>query len=291
MFPALQHFIDRQSWLDRVGDPLQAFVVSLFADHGSSGKSVKNVLNGVWLGHPLHPVLTDVPVGAWTMTLLLDSVASFNGDASLEKAADITAGAGLMAAISAAATGWTDWSDTYGRERKVGLAHGLLMVMTTSLYAASVVARAAGQRSKGMALSNAGYAVLSAGAYLGGEEVFDIGYGVNHTAFLQGPTSFTAVMKEADLEVGKPTKADANGTPVVLVKVGEQVYALDDTCVHAGCSLSEGRLDGASIVCACHGSQYDLRDGSVIQGPATMPEPHYQTRVTDGTVEVRLAAN
>jgi nitrite reductase/ring-hydroxylating ferredoxin subunit/uncharacterized membrane protein len=281
MFPALQHFIDRQSWLDRVGDPLQAFVVSLFADHGSSGKSVKNVLNGVWLGHPLHPVLTDVPVGAWTMTLLLDSVASFNGDASLEKAADITAGA----------TGWTDWSDTYGRERKVGLAHGLLMVMTTSLYAASVVARAAGQRSKGMALSNAGYAVLSAGAYLGGEEVFDIGYGVNHTAFLQGPTSFTAVMKEADLEVGKPTKADANGTPVVLVKVGEQVYALDDTCVHAGCSLSEGRLDGASIVCACHGSQYDLRDGSVIQGPATMPEPHYQTRVTDGTVEVRLAAN
>jgi nitrite reductase/ring-hydroxylating ferredoxin subunit/uncharacterized membrane protein len=285
----LRRFIESQTWLDTLGDPLQTYINSLFAGGESGAKELKNLLNGVWLGHPLHPMITDVPVGAWTATLVLDGAAAMTSNESFERAADLTLATGLTAALGAAVTGFTDWSDTYGHERKVGLLHGVLMVATTTTYAAALLARLGGARSLGVALSNTGYALLSAGAYLGGEEVFDVGYGVNHTAFQHGPGEFAPVMPLDDLPDGTPTRGDAKGTPVVLVKISELVYALDDTCVHAGCSLAGGTVEGATIICPCHGSQYDLRDGSVINGPATMPEPAYVTRVQDGMVEVKRA--
>jgi nitrite reductase/ring-hydroxylating ferredoxin subunit len=92
-----------------------------------------------------------------------------------------------------------------------------------------------------------------------------------------------------ELQPDVPTKADARGVAIVLVKQDDQIYALDDTCVHAGCSLADGHLTGRSIACPCHGSQYDLRDGSVLNGPATMPEPHYDVRTQNGMIEVKQA--
>ena len=133
------------------------------------------------------------------------------------------------------------------------------------------------------------YVLVALGAYLGGDEVYDLGYGVNHTAFQHGPGRFVPVLPESELQPNKPVKADAKGVAVVLVKQDDQVYALDDTCVHAGCSLSGGHLDGPSIICPCHGSQYDLRDGAVINGPATMPEPSYEVRIRNGVIEVKQA--
>lgn len=287
MFPVLQRLIDQQQWLDAVGEPLQTYMASLFGTGGETGKQVKNVLNGTWLGHPLHPVLTDVPVGAWVSTFVLDTVAGLTDDDSLRSAADITLAVGLAGAAGSAATGLTDWTDTYGRERKVGLLHGLTMVASFLTYSAALAARLRGARGAGIVLANTGLALVSAGAYLGGDEVYDIGYGVNHTAFIHGPSRFVPVMPEAELEPNKPTKRDAGGASVVLVKLGTEVYALDDTCVHAGCSLAGGTIDGVSIICPCHGSQYDLRDGSVLNGPATMAEPRYDVRVRDGVIEVK----
>jgi nitrite reductase/ring-hydroxylating ferredoxin subunit/uncharacterized membrane protein len=278
MFRALQELIEQQTW-----------VRSLFSNGGETGKQVKNFLNGTWLGHPLHPVLTDVPVGAWVSTSVLDTVASLTEDESMERAADITLSVGLMAAAGAAVTGLTDWADTYGQQRKLGLLHGLTMGAAVTAYTSSLLSRLLGSRSTGVAMANTGLALLTLGAYLGGDEVYDLGNNVNHTAFQHGPNTFVAVMPEADLQPDKPTRADAKGMAVMLVKQGGQVYALDDTCVHAGCSLSGGQLEGASIVCPCHGSQYDLRDGSVINGPATMPEPHYEVRVQSGVIEVKQA--
>jgi nitrite reductase/ring-hydroxylating ferredoxin subunit/uncharacterized membrane protein len=285
----LERFVNQQKWLDTVGDPLQKFIGSLFTHGGDTGKQIKNFLNGTWLGHPAHPAITDVPIGAWTCTLVLDTMGSLAADDSLELAADVTLGTGLMAAAGAAVTGLTDWSDTYGRERKVGLLHGLMMVCTVLTYTASLLARWSGSRGAGVVLGNTGYALALAGAYLGGEEVSDIGYGVNHTAFHSGPSDYVPVLSEAELEPDKPTRADAKGVAVVLVKQEGTIYGLDDTCVHAGCSLAGGQLDGRSIICPCHGSQYDLRNGSVINGPATMPEPHYDVRLRDGMIEVKLA--
>ena len=289
MFRALQELIEQQTWVETIGEPLQQFVRSLFSNGGETGKQVKNFLNGTWLGHPLHPVLTDVPVGAWVSTSVLDTVASLTEDESMERAADITLSVGLMAAAGAAVTGLTDWADTHGQQRKLGLLHGLTMGAAVTAYTSSLLSRLLGSRSTGVAMANTGLALLTLGAYLGGDEVYDLGNNVNHTAFQHGPDTFVAVMPEADLQPDKPTKADAKGISVMLVKQSGQVYALDDTCVHAGCSLSGGKLEGASIVCPCHGSQYDLRDGSVINGPATMPEPRYEVRVQNGAIEVRQA--
>jgi nitrite reductase/ring-hydroxylating ferredoxin subunit/uncharacterized membrane protein len=291
VYRPIKQIIKRQTWLETVGDPLQKFVTSLFSDAGESGKDVKDLLNGTWLGHPLHPVLTDVPVGAWACTAVLDTVGGASGDEGLQKAADITLATGLLAGFGAAATGWTDWSDTYGEERTLGLAHGLTMGATLATYLLSLMARLSGARGLGVLLGHTGFAMASVGAYLGGDEVFDIGYGVNHTAFIHGPGEFVPVVKRDELEENKPAKADAKGVAVVLVRQGEDIFALDDTCVHAGCSLAGGKVDGRSIVCPCHGSTYDLSDGSVIRGPATMPEPHYETRVSEGMVEVRLVAD
>lgn len=289
MLSALQKFVNGQGWLDALGDPLQQEINAIFSNAGEQGKTIKNFLNGVWLGHPVHPMITDVPVGAWTCTLLLDLLGSARDDDSLDSAADITLGVGLAAAAGAAVTGLTDWTDTYGMERKLGLLHGVTMITAFLAYTGSLLARLGGNRSTGVKLAHLGYVTMSAGAYLGGDEVYDIGYGVNHTAFQHGPSDFVAVAAEADLEDSMPKKVQADGVPVVLVKQGGTVYALDDTCVHAGCSLAGGTVEGRSIICPCHGSQYDLADGAVINGPATMPEPRYEVRIQDGQVEVKQA--
>jgi nitrite reductase/ring-hydroxylating ferredoxin subunit/uncharacterized membrane protein len=288
VFSALDRFVAAQKWLDTLGEPLQQYINTLFQQGGPGGKQAKNFLNGTWLGHPVHPMITDVPVGAWTCTFLLDRVAGRTENPSLEAAADITLATGLAAAAGSAVTGFTDWSDTYGKERSVGLLHGLTMVATFAVYALALVLRLGGARTAGRRLALLGYGLLSAGAYVGGDEVYDIGYGVNHTAFEHGPSKYTAVMPESELVPGKPAKGDAGGTSVVLVKQEDnQIYALSDTCVHAGCSLAGGTVEGRSIICPCHGSQYDLLDGRVMQGPATMPEPAYAVRVKDGVVEVK----
>jgi nitrite reductase/ring-hydroxylating ferredoxin subunit len=136
-------------------------------------------------------------------------------------------------------------------------------------------------------MANIGYLLLSAGAYLGGDEVYDIGYGVNHTAFQHGPGSFTQVMPEADVPENGLTKGQAGDVSILLTRINGRVYALDDTCVHAGCSLAGGSLDGLVVTCPCHGSQYDVRDGRVVNGPATMNEPSYDVQIVDGMVEVK----
>lgn len=290
MYEAVQQFVNDQEWVGGIEGPLQSYVGSLFTNAGPAGKSLKNVLNGSWLGHPLHPVLTDVPVGAWTTTFVLDTAGAISGDPGIQSAADISLATGLAAAIGSAATGFTDWSDTYGKERRVGLLHGMLMVAATMTYALSLLARVTGKRKTGVVLSNSGLVLMSTGSYLGGDEVFDIGYGVNHAAFEHGPSDYTQVMRESDLEDGKPTKVEASGVPIMIVKQGTRVYALCDTCVHAGCSLSGGKLEGETIICPCHGSQYRLANGSVVNGPATRPEPSYDVRSEEGMVEVRVAS-
>lgn len=287
MFKPLDDFIQQQTWLDAAGGPLQGWINAQFARGGTTGKQVKNLLNGTWLGHPLHPAVTDVPVGAWISTFVLDTVGSLRGNGELEKAADLTLATGLAAAIGAAGTGWADWSDTYGKEQKVGLLHGLTMAGALVTYALALLARVAGARRQGVLLANTGLALALTGAYLGGDEVFDIGYGVNRTAYHDGPGDFVAVLAEGELEADRPRKVDAGGRPVVLIKQGGQVFALDDTCVHAGCSLAGGKVDGRSIICPCHGSQYELGSGAVINGPATRPEPTLAVRLRDGMIEVK----
>jgi len=284
---ALIKTVEQQEVLGQLSDKIQPLVTNAFESAGSTGREVKNFLHGTWLGHPLHPALTDVPLGAWTAALTLDAMESISGRRELGAGADAAIAVGLVGAAGAAVTGLTDWSETNGRARKVGLLHGLLNVGATTLYATSLVLRRRNRRSAGIGFAMLGYAVSSAAAYLGGHLVFSEQIGVNHAAAQEMPKEFVPVMADAELQEGEMKRVDAGGVPVLLVRREGDVCALAHTCSHLGGPLSEGKLEGDVVQCPWHGSRFNVRDGSVVDGPATFPQPCFETRVREGQIEVR----
>jgi nitrite reductase/ring-hydroxylating ferredoxin subunit/uncharacterized membrane protein len=279
--------VGQQEWLEPLADTLEEALGGVFGAMGSQGQGVKNFLHGVWLGHPLHPVITDVPVGAWTVALVLDALESISGREELGPGADAAVGLGLVGAVAAALAGATDWKETDGHSRRVGLMHALLNTGATALYGASLVCRGRGNRGAGRGYAALGYAVAAASAYLGGELVYDQRIGVNQVAGVEPPQEWVAVYPAPDLPENQPRRALAQGMKVVLVRQGTRVYALNETCSHLGGPLAEGKVEGEGIVCPWHGSRFALADGHVMDGPATYPEPCLETRVRDGQIEVR----
>jgi nitrite reductase/ring-hydroxylating ferredoxin subunit/uncharacterized membrane protein len=288
----VQAIVDRQKWLDELADRIQPLVNQAFNSGGEAGHVLKDFLNGVWLGHPLHPVITDVPIGAWTMTELLDLLsAAGGGDPALDRAADLTLGAGIVAAVGAAVTGLTDWSDVGGSHRRLGLLHGLLNVAGVGMNITSLGLRLGGNpRSRGLArgLSAGGYITTALAAYVAGELVFNLGMAVNRNAWASGPDRFTDVASVDELPEGQMVRFEVEGQPVVLIRHADGIHAFSGTCSHYGCGLWEGRLDDHVVTCPCHGSQFDVRDGRVVHGPATAPVPAFETRTRNGRVQVRL---
>jgi nitrite reductase/ring-hydroxylating ferredoxin subunit/uncharacterized membrane protein len=280
--------VANQKWIDASAGPLQKAVRSLFT--GEGGREIKNFLHGTWLGHPLHPALTDIPVGAWTAALALDALESMSGRKECGSAADLAIGVGLVGAVGSAITGITDWSETDEPARKAGLLHGLLNVAATTLYTTALVMRKRRRtRRSGIAVSMLGYAVASTAAYLGGHLVFGEQVGVDHTATADAgkPEKYTKVMPEADLKENKPTRVLANGVPVLLVRRKKEIYAITETCPHLGGPLSEGKLVGDAIQCPWHGSELALDDGHVVNGPTTYPARCFAVRIRGGYIEVR----
>jgi nitrite reductase/ring-hydroxylating ferredoxin subunit/uncharacterized membrane protein len=284
---ALIKAVDQQETLDRLSGQIQPLVRDAFKSAGPVGREVKNILHGTWLGHPLHPALTDVPIGAWTAALALDAMESISGRRELGAGADAAIAVGLVGAAGAAVTGLTDWSETDGRARKVGLLHGLLNVGATVLYTTSLVLRRKQKRNAGIGFAMLGYAVSNASAYLGGHLVFGEQIGVDHAAAQEMPKEFVPVFSDAELREGEMKRADAGGVPVLLVRREGAVCALAHTCSHLGGPLSEGKLEGDVVQCPWHGSRFNVRDGSVVDGPATFPQPRFEARVREGQIEVR----
>jgi nitrite reductase/ring-hydroxylating ferredoxin subunit/uncharacterized membrane protein len=283
--------IAKQDWLESAADPISKAIRDLFP--GEAGRAVKNALHGTWLGHPLHPVLTDIPVGAWTLAMVFDALDGLGGSKDLRAGADAAVGIGLLGALGSAITGATDWSETDGRAKTIGLLHGLLNVGATALYATSFFMRKKRkQRSQGVALSMLGYAIASASAYLGGHLVFGEQIGVDHTATPDAtqPEKFTAVIADDKLPENKPTRVEVEDTAVVLVKRANRIYALSATCPHLGGPLDEGKLVGDAIQCPWHASELALEDGHVVNGPTTFPARCYEVRIRKGMVEVRSAS-
>lgn len=287
---AFNRFIDSQRWLDPLADVLQTVTTAVY--RGRLGRGLKSFFNGTWLGHPLHPVLTDIPLGAWTLAVIFDLIYVLGHRLPMARsAAEIVIAVGIVAALGAAVTGYTDWGDTFDRERRVGLSHGLLNLIATVLYAVSLVLRLTSPgQGLGIGLSWIGYALLITAAYLGGELVFNIGTGVNHHAWQQPPTDWTPAMRVVDLVEGKPQMAECNGTPILILKRGEVIRAVSDTCSHAGGPLHEGTIEGNVVICPWHASHFDVHTGAARVGPATVPLVRYDVRVQDGRVEVRRSA-
>ena len=282
----------RPPFIERLGDSLQKLVGTLAGNTAKPPRLWKSLLSGTWLRHPLHPLITDVPVGAWLLTALLDILwlISPSGNAWAARGAQVTVLIGVLAGLAAVVTGSADWSDTYGRERTVGLYHGLLQTLATVLYIVSTVLRFSaptGDTVLAAILGFAGLVVLAIGAYLGGDLVFDKGTQVNHTAWEHGGDDYEAVMPVAEATANKLYRVTVGGVPVVLVKLGDSYAALAATCTHAGGPLDEGELQGTRVQCPWHGSRFDLRTGAAVTGPASMGQPRYDVRVRDGQIELK----
>jgi nitrite reductase/ring-hydroxylating ferredoxin subunit len=248
---------------------------------------LKDALSGTWIGHALHPLLTDVVIGTFLSTTLLDLA---GGDEDGRAGARLI-GIGMASYAPTALTGVTDWAATEPVSdaiRRTGLIHAASNATALAFYAGSLVARRRGHRGRARALSLVGGTALMTAGFYGGHLSFTQGVGPNQTVFDPGPGEWTAVASADDVVSGEPTRVVADDTPVMLLRQGEFFYALHDRCSHRGCSLSEGSVEDDAIVCGCHGSRFDRRDGSVLQGPATAPQPAFEVRVREGQVEVRL---
>jgi nitrite reductase/ring-hydroxylating ferredoxin subunit len=202
-------------------------------------------------------------------------------------AADTAVTLGLVGAVGAAATGLTDWQDIDPPARRIGLVHGLLNVASMVLFGASLVARRRRSRVGGRSLAALGYAVSVAAARLGGNLVYEQKIGADHSNPEKLPDDFSQVLSESNLPDGKPVRVDHDGSPILLVRLGSQIYALVETCSHLGGPLSEGKLEGKIIECPWHGSRFSIRDGQVVDGPAVHPQPCLEARLRNGQVEVR----
>jgi len=269
--------IEKAAWLDRIADASQAVLHAVFRPG-----LAKDVASGTPVGHPVHPLLVTVPIGSWVAASYLDLA----GGRRSRKAARRLVGFGIATAVPAAITGASDWSDTSGAERRVGLVHAAANYTALSLYCASWLARRRRQHATGVALAAAGATVLTVSGWLGGHLSYALGVGVDTTAFQQLPTDWTDVAAESAATI-EPRVVDAGGVPVLLMRYDDQLVALDDRCTHRGGPLHEGSIEAGCVVCPWHGSRFRLSDGSVARGPATRPVPAFEVRVAGGRVQVR----
>jgi nitrite reductase/ring-hydroxylating ferredoxin subunit/uncharacterized membrane protein len=258
---------------------------------GPPTRRLADLLHGVWLGHPLHPVLTDIVVGAWVLGSLFDFLAARGGrNRRLERAADMLVELGTVAAVPTALTGLTDFSAAPRGAMAPAAAHGLLNSAALVSYVGSIAARRAGNRGLGVFFSGLGLAIATLSAYLGGHLVFAKRVGTNHSQPGQQPEKWTPVMAEEALKEGEPRCVEVEGTAVLLYRQANKVYAIGAICGHAGGPLHEGKFDGLTVQCPWHDSVYDLRDGTVIHGPSTYQVPPFEAQIRQGQIRLRRAA-
>jgi nitrite reductase/ring-hydroxylating ferredoxin subunit/uncharacterized membrane protein len=248
-----------------------------------AGSPVNEALSGTALGHPLHPPLTDVVIGAWTSAVALDWLGGKRG----RRAADRLVALGVLSALPTAAAGLNDWATLYGPTQRLGLVHGTTNVVATGLFGTSWLARKAGRRFFAKLLALAGYGTVSVGGFLGGHLSFRRGVGVDHTAFVEAPEDWTAVADESSVREAEAMLVERAGVEILLVRQGGSLYALLDRCTHQGGPLHEGKVEDGCVICPWHSSRFRLSDGAALSGPTAHPEPAFQVRVREGKVEVR----
>lgn len=279
-------------WLDRLGwlRALSGWLTGVLAparERYQDNLAVELLHGGRWVGHPLHPALSDLPIGLWTGVMVLDAADRDPAPRRGMDAAGVLSAAGIIAAGATALTGLADWTVSDDQDRRVGLFHGLLNTVALGLQGASLGTRVAGHRSTARALGVASLTVTAAAGYLGGHLVFGRGVMVSRVAWATGPRRWTRALPEADLPDGSPAAAEAGDRQVLLYRHRGRLYAIDNVCSHAGGLLSRGAVADLTVTCPLHGSRFGLADGCVVRGPASQPQPVLPTRIRNGWVEVR----
>jgi nitrite reductase/ring-hydroxylating ferredoxin subunit/uncharacterized membrane protein len=274
-------------WAQPLGDFNHRWLTALFRPLGP----VKDLLNGRWLGHPLHSAITDLPIGLLLGTVVLDLVGQ-------PAAADIALVLTIVTMLLAALAGLADYSDTDGTARTRSTTHATLMTVAFVVLIVSLVLRAGdpADRILPIALSILGFLVVTAGAFIGGDVVYVLGNMVDRHAFRGAGTKWIKldtgeVADLAALPDATPTKMRAGINDLVVVRIGDTVHAMHAVCAHAGGPLDKGTVVDGCVVCPWHGSRFRLADGRVVRGPAVYDQPSYELRAAEGGgYEVRRAA-
>jgi len=280
-------WLDRLDWLRTLSDRLTA-VLGPVRERHQDNLVLELMHGGRWVGHPIHPALSDLPIGLWTGVMVLDAMDRDPAPRRGIDAAGLLSAAGILAAGATALTGLTDWTVSDDEDRRVGLLHGLLNTVALGLQGASLGTRMAGRRSTASALGAASLTVTAAAGYLGGHLVYNERIGVNH-APEDFSDKFVPVIDESKLTDNVMQKAMVDEVPVFVVRRGGRIFVMAEKCSHLGGPLSEGKFDGETVTCPWHNSTFAIADGRVLAGPAVYEQPCFEVRVRDGRVEARAA--
>lgn len=208
------------------------------------------------------------------------------------RGARLLIGVGILSAAPTALTGWVDWAEQHEQQMRTGLVHAASNAVAVGLYTGSWVARGRGRTALGKALGLAGLAAVSAGGMIGGHLAFRMGVGANKAEpvpHLLAP-EWQTLGRVEEFPVGEGVRRELGEVPVLVVReAGGEIHVLADRCSHSSGPLSEGAVADGCVECPWHGSVFRLSDGWNVRGPATAPQPSFDSRVSDdGTVEVRL---
>jgi nitrite reductase/ring-hydroxylating ferredoxin subunit/uncharacterized membrane protein len=292
--PALELVVrlEDADWLDPLAKKVRKIVKRTIRPQWA-----RDILHGVPIGHPVHPLAVQVPLGSWLSAAVLDALPGN------DRAASVLIGVGSASAVPAAVAGFMDWSQLHSQQQRVGLVHATANITAVSLYTASLVARAQGRQGAGKVLAYLGLGVVSFGGFLGGHLSYRQAAGVNHSEDIphRFPSGWQSLAPLEDLPDGKLHQRVVAGIPLLVFREAETISVLSDVCSHLSGPLHEGKLKGGSptdspvegggeacVVCPWHGSTFSLRSGEVQAGPATSRQPLFETRVTGGLVEVNL---
>jgi Ferredoxin subunits of nitrite reductase and ring-hydroxylating dioxygenases len=264
--------VDAQArWSKPLGDFNHRWLAALFHPI----RPIQNFLNGSWLGHPVHAVVTDVPIGAMTVSIIADVIGQ-------PVVADVSLLLGVLAMVASAVTGAADYTEVDGNARNRATVHSVVMVLSLVVYAASLLIRSGSpsDRVVPILLALAGYLLLMLGAAIGGDLVYLIGTHVNRHAWRGAGTKWIKLDLGGldDIPEGGPTKLKAGINDLAVIREGDRILAVHAQCAHAGGPLAEGSIVAGAIQCPWHGSRFRLIDGHNVRGPAMYDQPAYEVR-------------
>jgi nitrite reductase/ring-hydroxylating ferredoxin subunit len=277
--------LEEASWLDPLDSRVQRLVTATLKP-----RWLRDLLHGVWLGHPLHAAMVQAPVGAWLSAAILDATPG------QRRAATTLVAVGTAAAVPAAVAGWNDWATLAREQRRTGLFHAAANSTAVVLYTGSLVARLRGRHGAGRALSFAALAVAGTGAFLGGHLSFRQAAAVNHAApeLRLLPDGWHEVGRTWEFADGTPTRRQVGPVPVLVFRHGDEYTVLAERCAHQAGPLGDGTVHQVGgqpcVTCPWHGSTFRLTDGAVVRGPAATNQPTLRVRVNQDRVEVSQPA-
>ncbi|MYX31133.1 Rieske 2Fe-2S domain-containing protein [Streptomyces sp. SID8381] len=271
----LERFSGADRMLDKIRDAVRGVPLG----------PVRDGLHGRWLGHPVHPLMVQLPIGSWLSAAVLDFIPG------QRRAVRTLIATGLLSATPAAVSGLVDWAELHRQQMRVGAVHATANMAALALYTGSLTARLRGREARGKLLGLAGLGAVAAGGALGGHLAYRQASGANHAEHVPHLVSpgWHPVAELADLPDARPVQREIDGIAVVVVRQGPRtVYVLAERCSHMAGPLSEGTVENGCLRCPWHGSVFRLSDGWNVQGPATAPQPAFDTRIVDDRVEARL---